>query len=478
MVKIEGSIIMNYVNQFKESLHKVGLTCNENIIVNGEVNRFYVDGDKIGSKNGWYVIFDDTIPAGAFGCWKRNINQKWCSRLYDSLNQQDQYAVQRRIREAQQKREEEQKKLRREAQLKAQDIWNKSQSVQDNHPYLLEKAVKAYGIREHKGKLVIPIFDNKQILHSLQFITATGEKRFLCGGAINGHYHLIGRISSTIYICEGYATAATIYEVTQHGVIVAFNSNNLSNVAKVIREVHSEKNIILCADNDQWTDGNPGLSSAKEAAIAINAKAVFPIFKEADNNKQPTDFNDLMQIYGIDVVKEQLEAYKDSNSFSVETDAETIQNPGKITQSTLLLELLKDVELFHDERKQSYATFNNNGIHQTWMVESGNFKEWLNYLFWSKHKKALSRNTLQDCIATIHGKALYEGKRHKVFTRVGILGKAIYIHLANENWEAVEVTKEDGKLLHVHLLNLKAPVIWRHYLDRNKEAALIYYGIM
>jgi len=63
--------------------------------------------------------------------------------------------------------------------------------------------------------------------------------------------------------------------------------------------------IVIAADNDQYTDNNPGVTKAKEAAEAVNAKIVHPEF--SDTSTKPTDFNDLFQLEGIETVKSQLE---------------------------------------------------------------------------------------------------------------------------------------------------------------------------
>ncbi|CAL7960510.1 hypothetical protein GAMM_160094 [Gammaproteobacteria bacterium] len=179
-----------------------------------------------------------------------------------------------------------------------------------NHPYLTKKQVKSHDIRvgTYKGSdnLIIPLRDNDGITHTLQFIYPEGSKRFLGGGAKKGHYFQIGELSDIIYIAEGYATAATIHEVTGQFVVVAFDGGNLLPVAQNIRKKYPDKDIVICADNDAFReDGkNVGIEKATEAAKSVGAKLVVPQFK--DTTTKPTDFNDLMCLEGIDEVKKQL----------------------------------------------------------------------------------------------------------------------------------------------------------------------------
>lgn len=79
-------------------------------------------------------------------------------------------------------------------------------------------------------------------------------------------------------ICEGYATAASIYKATGWAVAVAFDAGNLTPVAKALHEKYPDQKIIVCADNDIKTLGNPGVARAREAAAAVGALVAIPAF--------------------------------------------------------------------------------------------------------------------------------------------------------------------------------------------------------
>ena len=83
------------------------------------------------------------------------------------------------------------------------------------------------------------------------------------------------------------------------------NCGNLLAVSKALREKFPSREIIVCADNDQFTDGNPGVTKAAEAAKAIRAKLAVPQF--ADASTRPTDFNDMAALAGLAEVKRQIE---------------------------------------------------------------------------------------------------------------------------------------------------------------------------
>jgi len=230
----------------------------------------------------------------------------WKDEASTTLNNEEKIH-QAACREAQKKqREAEQEKIHGECRKKAKEIWSKAISAPEDHPYLIRKGVKSHGLREHKGSLVIPVRDGSGTIHGLQFIDDSGKKNFLTGTAKKGHYFSIGgKPESVLYLAEGYATAATIHEATGEPVAVCFDAGNLKPVAEILRAKLPSIQIVLCADNDSKTEGNPGLTKSTEAALAIDGLIAVPEFQ---GNTPGTDFNDLAAVAGLEEVKRQIEA--------------------------------------------------------------------------------------------------------------------------------------------------------------------------
>ena len=55
------------------------------IAFDGRLHRYDVAGDPRGRKNGWFVLFDGPMPAGAFGSWKTDVRQPWCAAATSAL---------------------------------------------------------------------------------------------------------------------------------------------------------------------------------------------------------------------------------------------------------------------------------------------------------------------------------------------------------------------------------------------------------
>lgn len=179
--------------------------------------------------------------------------------------------------------------------------WNAAKPC-TRHAYTVAKGVGNHGIRiERNGCLIVPMRDAAGTLFSLQSIAANGEKRFHAGGRVKGCFHQIGELAGTLIACEGYATGATIHEVTRHTVAIAFNSGNLVPVAVSLRARHPDARIIVVADDDWQVPGNLGCSSAKQAALAVGGVMAVPQFSGSRPAKA-TDFNDLHAFHGADAV--------------------------------------------------------------------------------------------------------------------------------------------------------------------------------
>ncbi len=272
-------------SDFKAAMDAAGLQMKEIIIPDGKLYRAHIEGDRPGSKNGWYVLYGEGLPAGSFGSWKTGFKSTWCAKAEGTLSAAERKEYGQRMIEARKAREAEERARRNAAKEKAIAIWKASPPATDNHPYLVKKGVHNHGLRLYKGALVVPLRDSEGNLHSLQFIDGEGNKRFLSGGRIQGCHYIIGTPGDTLCICEGYATGATIYEQTGYAVAVAFNCGNLLSVARAVRKKFPDIKIILCADNDKHTPGNPGLTTAREAAAACGASLAVP--------PCAGDFNDL-----------------------------------------------------------------------------------------------------------------------------------------------------------------------------------------
>ena len=251
----------------------------------GQIHRFKGPDDK--RQNGWYVFHGDH---GAFGNWKTNLTVSWSDRNQNDISPKEYRKLIERER-AERLRNESLRHA--EAAAAARSIWAESVPATE-HPYLTRKQVQPHGIRVSGDRLVVPMTIDTHI-HSLQFIT-DDSKKFMSCGRVKGCYFPIGSLTNQIWIAEGFATAATVNEVTGDAAVCAFNAGNLVAVAKHFVEMGLR--VFIAADNDK-----AGWEAAGKARLAGAEYRAAPDF---DDGQDGTDWNDSFVLYGKEQTREGL----------------------------------------------------------------------------------------------------------------------------------------------------------------------------
>jgi putative DNA primase/helicase len=264
----------------------------------------FATSDRRGDLSGWCKLFDD-CESGVFGCWRQGISDNWQSRKDRSPEEQAVFLE--RVKQAKAEAASIEAELRAKCREKSAEIWEKGRDVTARHPYLIAKKITPYGIRQLSRSLMVPVRDINGVLHGLQFIMPDGTKRFKSGTAVTGCYHAIGKPNGKILIAEGYATGATLHEITGHAVACAFSAGNLKPVTVALREKYPDTVLVICADDDHLTEGNPGLTKATEAAHSIGGLLATPRFP-ATRKDDDTDFNDLARLAGPEALAACIEA--------------------------------------------------------------------------------------------------------------------------------------------------------------------------
>lgn len=271
--------IHSAIVQFRQAMQSAGIYYSGEIIPDGKLHRFHIEGHKRSSLNGAYTLHIDGHPAGWYMDYTTGLSQTW----KNSSGSHASYALTKQIKETKLEREAEIRQKQAEAAKKANYIWSQSKPIarKDNHQYLIAKQIQQHDARLYHGSLVIPVYNESDQLVNLQFINPQGEKRFLAGGRKRGCFHIIGDISDKLLICEGFATGTSLFEDTKQQTIIAFDAGNLLPVARNIRELSPDSEIIICGDNDL---SGIGQKKAQEAALAIGGKASIPPITGMDWN--------------------------------------------------------------------------------------------------------------------------------------------------------------------------------------------------
>ena len=315
--------------EFAEALRTSGLILDGAPVMDGELRRVRVEGDQPGEKSGSYVGFSDGHPAGYIQNYKIGYQGNWkASTRSKVLNAKDRARLDAEAAEKRTLRSHEREVLAEESAKLVEAHWRAGKLTQD-HPYLTKKGVNAYGLRtntlgalalsggkadetaqhwSNNGELLIPVVDIDGQLWAAQSIDDTGRKSFPRGSKLQGGHHLIGDAgeSDEILIAEGYATGATLHELTGLPVAVAFHAGNLPAVAEAFREKYPQAILILAGDNDHSKPNgkNVGRLKSQEAAQKVGGHTLLPDFGKNDSG---TDWNDLVKQLGKGEVQLQLQ---------------------------------------------------------------------------------------------------------------------------------------------------------------------------
>ncbi|WDA25069.1 DUF927 domain-containing protein [Aeromonas hydrophila] len=215
----------------------------------------------------------------------------------------EQIHQQQQARAAQEQKHAEQQ--RRKAVRRASSII--ADTKQGMSPYLERKALSGLlmpltqrvivvgELTYQPGSLVVTLWDETGELVNVQLINAEGEKRYLPGGQKAGAFHRIDG-GELVAVVEGYASGLSVQAATGATVYCAMDAGNLQAVAQIAHRQYPEARVLLCGDNDEGTEGNPGKTKAEQAAAAVGGLVALP--------PVAGDWNDYHQAHGLTKTQE------------------------------------------------------------------------------------------------------------------------------------------------------------------------------
>jgi hypothetical protein len=188
------------------------------------------------------------------------------------------------------------------------EAWSSfPEAVGQGDGYCKQKGVQRYGLKvNERGEDVVPMLSDGGIgeVVGYQSLGIGAEKKNAPGSAKKGSAYIIGRDGLTegarVIVCEGYATAATVYEATGIPAACAFGAGNALLVLETLRGRGYEA-VCGCDDDGKGRE-------AEEKARQLGFRGVRPSFDSTPSReKDHDDWNDLATLSGIEAVREQIE---------------------------------------------------------------------------------------------------------------------------------------------------------------------------
>jgi hypothetical protein len=121
----------------------------------------------------------------------------------------------------------------------------------------------------------------------------------------------------------------------------------------------------------------------------------------------------------------------------------------KKSQATLLIELAQAAggKWWHTPNLDLFATIPAGNHQETWPIRSKAVRSWLTGLFYAESGKAPSAQAMQDALNTLEALAQFQGEKYTVYVRLAHHEGRIYIDLANDAWEVVEITADGWRVI-------------------------------
>lgn len=251
--------------QLKDAMARADITPPLQVFSDGKIHRFSTKDDSDG-QSGWYVCF---ALGGAFGDWRLAVDRHTFRATDREMTFLERRQLDADMAKAKALYDAERAKLATSA---AQLAMSFDTPASGDHPYLLEKGIKAHDALQDGSDLIVTV-QTVQGIVGAQRIMPDGAKRFIRGTPVSGGYHILGDIDTEVCIAEGFATGASVNEATGKPVAIAFNAGNLKAVAQEMRRQYPLATIWIAADNDV---SGTGQTKAKEAADAVGASIIMP----------------------------------------------------------------------------------------------------------------------------------------------------------------------------------------------------------
>lgn len=328
-----------------DSLVKLLLDKGFNVtpVMNGEYLRFDRGGKTL---NGWFRGWeikdshDQVLAAEAsFGDWVTGEKHHWAGGQ-DTANFSPEKIAEIAGLRAAALEAEKLEKLERQgrAAVDARRLYRDStrNGVAD-HPYIVRKKIDPGTVGRLLGdKFIIPVLVGPRgslEYSSLQLIAEDGSKKFLTGGRLDRAWSLYTPSTnpaedfSVLHIAEGYATAASIGMALHCSVLVAFNT---SNMVKLCRDLKGSTGltpdrVVICADNDGATKGNPGMVAAREARDALIKQGIeCRIVAPPAGSGESADFNDLHCALGLEAVRVAITGNEENTEMPANTPTQAL----------------------------------------------------------------------------------------------------------------------------------------------------------
>jgi len=239
--------------------------------------------------------------------------------------------------------------------------------------------------------------------------------------------------SVTVFIVEGEKDADRLSAL---GLLATTNASGACKWSDKYNEVLRGRRVVILPDNDA-----PGRQHAEKVMHALSGITDSVKVVELPELPEKGDVSDWLDAGGT--VARLLELA----DATVETESKPTQPPDQQPQdANLLLNIIRQAELFRTPFGETYATFKSpSGHSQTCAIDSLEFRQWLAYVYLCQEKRAPRKEDLSSALNAAQGLARYEGEERNVFTRLAAHDGKFYLDLCDAERRVIEISGDGWK---------------------------------
>jgi hypothetical protein len=262
--------------------------------------------------------------------------------------------------------------------------------------------------------------------------------------------------AATVYICEGEKDVET---VKSFGFVGTCNPMGAGKWQPEFSEFLRGKEVVIVPDDDA-----PGeLHAISVAEGVIDLASSVKIVRVPSPAKDVSEYkaaggtaSDLASLvaWTKPLSSETLTELKERWHRSAPTPSSA---QSEETQTQKLLRLADSVKLFHTPNGDDYAAISEAGHLENWQLDSRGFKNWLVRSYFQAHERPPGSQPLQEALNTLHARAQFDGDAHEVHVRVARMPRCVYLDLANEKWEAVEISPNGWRVVQQPPVHFRRP---------------------
>jgi hypothetical protein len=198
---------------------------------------------------------------------------------------------------------------------------------------------------------------------------------------------------------------------------------------------HSEADLALCGMLAFWSGGDTARTDT--------------LFRQSGLYRKKWDRKDYRNRTITEALSGKTEFYKAPKTVKLAdgTEVAAEEEERKPTQAELLIRCAAGAELFHTPAGDSYATVSVGDHQETHPIKSKGFRRWIVRAYFEQYDRPPGAQAMQDALGLLEARAEFDGLEREVYIRIAGHGGNIYVDLANEDWQTVEITAASWRVI-------------------------------